>query len=235
MAGLVRALCVQATLPLAAELGHDYAIGATQRMRRLYARGSVFVALLASVVVSGFLAFWPDFFSLWTQGAIAYDPLLTLTLLIGAEMVAPAMLALGFAYYSDRGELLARTKGLQLVSFLVLALALTPRMGPLGTAIAIVATDLLVQFGVLALTVIRQTLQQPIRHVIFLAGLMALVTTFGWALGLAISSALSWTVSWTGPPRFVAECILWLAAIALAAAPLQNGRLRDRLADIIPS
>jgi len=231
VAGLVRALCVQATLPLAAELGHDYAIGATQRMRRLYARGSVFVALLASVVVSGFLAFWPDFFSLWTQGAIAYDPLLTLTLLIGAEMVAPAMLALGFAYYSDRGELLARTKGLQLVSFLVVALALTPRMGPLGTAIALVATDLLVQFGLLALIVIRQTLQRPVRHVIFLAGLMALVTAFGWALGLAIGSA----VPWSGLPRFVAECSLWLVVMALAVAPLRSGRLRDRLSDLIPS
>ena len=145
------------------------------------------------------------------------------------------MLALGFAYYSDRGELLARTKGLQLAAFLVLSLVLTPRMGPLGTAIAIVATDLLVQFGLLALTIIRQTLQRPIRHVIFLAVMMALVTAFGWALGLAISSAVPWTVSWTGLPRFVAECILWLAVMALAAAPLQNGRLRDRLADIIPS
>ncbi len=235
VAGLVRALCLQATLPLAAELGHDHAIGARQRMRRLYARGSVFVALLASVVVSGFLAFWPDFFALWTQGVIAYDPVLTLTLLIGAEIVAPAMLALGFAYYSDRGELLARTKGLQLASFLVLSLVLTPRMGALGTAIALVATDLLVQFGLLALTVIRQTLQRPIRHVVFLALLMALVTAFGWALGLAISSVVSRTVSWTGLPRFVAECILWLAVMALAAAPLQSGRLRDRLTDMIPS
>ena len=29
VAGLLRALCVQTTLPLAAELGHDYAVGAT--------------------------------------------------------------------------------------------------------------------------------------------------------------------------------------------------------------
>ena len=108
-------------------------------------------------------------------------------------------------------------------------------MGALGTAIALVATDLLVQFGLLALTVIRQTLQRPIRHVVFLALLMALVTAFGWALGLAISSVVSRTVSWTGLPRFVAECILWLAVMARAAAPLQSGRLRDRLTDMIPS
>ena len=46
----------------------------------------------------------------------------------------------------------------------------------------------LLRAGMLALTVIRQTLQQPIRHVIFVAGLITLVTAFGWALGLAIGS-----------------------------------------------
>ena len=85
--------------------------------------------------------------------------------------------------------------------------------------------------GLLALTVIRQTLQRPVRHVIFLAGLMALVTAFGWALGLGIGSV----VPWSGLPRFVAECLLWLVVMALAAAPLRSGRLRDSLSDLIPS
>src|SRR6202012_3400436 len=106
MAGLVRALCLQATLPLAAELGHDRAIGAKDALRRLYARGSALVTLLASLVVSGLLGFWEDFFALWTHGAIPYDVPLTLTLLIGAQIVAPAILASGYGYYSDRGELL---------------------------------------------------------------------------------------------------------------------------------
>lgn len=76
-AGLVRALCLQATLPLAAELGHDYALNLKDRLRGLYARGSFLIALLASVVVSGLLPFWPDFFSLWTHGAVGHDPWLT--------------------------------------------------------------------------------------------------------------------------------------------------------------
>ena len=83
VAGLLRALCTQATLPLAAELGHDHAVGARERLQHLYARGSVFVTLLASVVISGLLPFWPDFFALWTHDSIPYDPLLTMTLLIG--------------------------------------------------------------------------------------------------------------------------------------------------------
>src|SRR6185312_6735773 len=132
VAGLVRGLCMQVTLPLAAELGHDRAIGARDALRRLYARGSVLVTLVASLAVSVLLAFWQDFFALWTRGAIAYDMPLTLTLLIGAEMVAPAILALSYGYYSDRGGLLARTKGLQLASFVVLSLVLTPWMGLLG-------------------------------------------------------------------------------------------------------
>jgi O-antigen/teichoic acid export membrane protein len=230
-AGLVRAVCVQATLPLAAELGHDRAIGAKVALRRLYARGSVFVTGLASLVVSAFLAFWPDFFGLWTRGAVPYDAVLTLTLLIGALLVSPSMLALGFAYYSDRGELLARTKGLQLVVFLVLALVLTTRLGALGAAIAVVASDLLVQFGLLALPLMRETLERPLRHLLFLALVMALVTTAGWALGLA----LRFSLPGTGLGRFAGECVLWLVIVGLAAGPLASKRLRERLMELVPA
>ena len=149
VAGLLRTLCIQTTLPLAAELGHDYAVGLKEQLRSLYARGSVFVTLLASVVVSGLLPFWPDFFALWTHGAVPYDSTLAITLLIGTSAVAPSILALGYANYSNRGDLLVRTKGLQLAVFLALSVLLIRPMGPLGAAIAVVASDLLIQFGLL--------------------------------------------------------------------------------------
>jgi O-antigen/teichoic acid export membrane protein len=224
-------MCVQLTLPLAAELGHDRAIGDKERLRRLYARGSVLVALLASLVVSGLLAFWQDFFALWTHGAVPYDHLLTLTLLIGAELVAPAILALSYSYYSDRGDLLARTKGFQLVAFVALALLLTPSMGPLGTALAVVATDLVIQFGFLARAIMRDTLQRPARHVGVLLLLIAAVTASGWGLGLTIRSLLPMS----GMGRLVAECALWLVVVAIVASPLASARLRMRVAEAIPS
>jgi O-antigen/teichoic acid export membrane protein len=142
IAGLLRSLCIQTTLPLAAELGHDYAVGLKDQLRSLYARGSVFVTVQASVVVSGLLPFWPDFYALWTHGAIPYDPSLAITLLIGTGAIAPSILALGYANYSNRGKLLVRTKGLQLIVFLVLSFVLMPSMGPLGAAIAGVLSDL---------------------------------------------------------------------------------------------
>jgi tetrahydromethanopterin S-methyltransferase subunit F len=231
VAGLVRALCLQATLPLAAELGHDRAIGARDQLRRLYARGSVMVTLLASLVVSGLLAFWEDFFALWTHGTIPFDLSLTLTLLIGAELAAPAVLALGYGYYSDRGELLARTKGLQFVSFIVLDIVLTPHFGPLGTAIAVVATDLVVQFGLLASTIIWETLERPGRHLMLLAALMLIVTAGGWALGVAIRFVLPGS----GFVRFLAECALWSLVVAVAASPLAIARVRNKLASLIPN
>jgi len=226
-------LCTQATLPLAAELGHDRAIGAREALRRLYARGSILVTLLASLVVSGLLAFWRDFFALWTHSTIPYDVPLTLTLLIGAEIVAPAILALGYGYYSDRGNLLARTKGLQLVAFTVLSLVLTPSMGPLGTAIAVVATDLAVQFGLLANVIIWDTLERPLRHIAFLAVLMIVVTLLGWGLGVAIQSVLPLPL--VGLTRFIAECAIWLIVVGLAASPLANRRVRNGLASSIPT
>jgi O-antigen/teichoic acid export membrane protein len=230
VAGLLRALCLQATLPLAAELGHDHAVGARERLQNLYARGSVFVTLLASVVISGLLPFWPDFFALWTHGSIPYDPVLTMTLLIGTAVMAPSILAMGLANYSNRGELLARTKGLQLAVFLVLAIVLTPPMGPLGTAIAIVASDVLIQFGLLAVVILRQTLQRPVRHVAFLGLLMVAVTLGGWSLGIIVRSV----APGTGLTRFAFECTLWLIVVALFASPLANKGLRARLIDAIP-
>jgi O-antigen/teichoic acid export membrane protein len=199
-------------------------------LRNLYARGSVFLAVLASLVVSGLLPFWPDFFALWTHGAIPYDPLLTVTLLIGTSAIAPSILALGYANYSNRGELLARTKGLQLAVFLILSLLLIRPMGPLGAAVAIVASDLLIQFGLLGVIIIRQTLQQPVRHIAFLAAVMVVVTLSGWGLGTVIRAL----VPGEGLLRFVLECTLWLMVAALVASPLLSRDLRDRLIAAIP-
>jgi O-antigen/teichoic acid export membrane protein len=230
VAGLLRALCVQTTLPLAAELGHDYAVGLKDQLRSLYARGSVLVAVLAGVVVSGLLPFWQDFFALWTHASIPYDPSLAITLLIGTSAVAPSILALGYANYSNRGDLLVRTKGLQLAVFLVLSVLLIRPMGPLGAAIAVVASDLLIQFGLLGLTIIRQTLEQPYRHVAFVAAVMVVVTSAGWTLGAIIRS---W-VPGTGLLRFACECALWLIVVALVASPMLRINFRNRLITAIP-
>lgn len=229
-AGLLRTLCLQLSLPLAAELGEDHALGHRERLRHLYARGSVFVTLVASAAVSALLPFWPDFFALWTHGAVPDNAALTFTLLVGSGVVAPSLLALSFASYSNRGELLARTKGLQLAVFLALSLALIPSMGPLGAALAVVASDLLIQFGLLGLVIIGQTLQRPIAHLVYLAGLMLVVTLGGWALGTAIRSLLGGA----GLVPFVLECAVWVAAVAVLSAPLLSTRLRERLVDTIP-
>lgn len=230
VAGLLRSLCIQMTLPLAAELGHDYAVGHLERLRLLYARGSVFVTLLASGVVSVLLPFWSDFFALWTHETVPYDSVLTLILLIGTGAMAPSILALAFANYSDRGELLVRAKGIQLIVFLTLSLALIPAMGPLGAAIAIVASDLLVQFGFLALAIMRQTLRHPFRHIGFLATIAAGTTLSGWGVGIAIKLL----VPGAGLVNLVLECTIWIVAIAVLAFPLTSKSLRDKLIAAIP-
>ncbi len=230
VAGLLRVLCVQTTLPLAAELGHDHAVGDTRRLQGLYARGSVLVTLLAAVVVSGLLPFWPDFFALWTHGIVPYDPTLTVTLLLGTAAAAPSILALSYASYSNRGGLLVRAKGLQLIAFLGLSIVLIPSRGLIGAAIAVIASELLVQFGFLGWNILRATLQHPLRHVCFLAAVMVALTFAGWAVGTGIRLALPLP----DPLRFFVECGLWLVVAALAASPLAIERVRARLTAAIP-
>ncbi len=186
---------------------------------------------LACLIVAGLLPFWPDFFALWTHGSIPYDTPLTVTLLLGSAAVAPSLLALVFANHSNRGDLLIRTKGLQLVVFLVLSFILIPRLGPLGAALAVVASDILIQFGLLALIVMRQTLHHPFRHITFLMLMGVGIVASGWLIGQAISLL----VPGSGLVRFLVECAIWLVAVGLLASPLLNKALRVRLRARIPA
>lgn len=231
IASLVRGLCLQTALPLGAELGHDHAIGDKERLRRLYAHGSVFVTGLACLVVAGFLPFWPDFFALWTHGSIPYDGLLAVTLLLGSAAGAPSLMALVFANHSDRGVLLIRTKGLQFVVFLLLAFILIPRLGPLGAALAAVASDILVQFGLLTLVIIWQTLRHPLRHIAFLGFVAGGIVAPGWLIGLAVTTLLPGS----GLVHFVMECAIWMAVVGGLASPLLNTALRQRLRALVPA
>jgi O-antigen/teichoic acid export membrane protein len=230
IAALLRGLCFQMTLPLAAELGHDHAIGARDSLQRLYARGSIALTLFASATASGALVFWSDFFEIWTHGAIPYDATLATILLLGMCIGAPAILALGYANYSNRGTLLLWTKSLQLVIFLVLSVTLIPRFGPLGAAIALVSSDIIAQLGVLFFIIVRETLEHSIRHVVFLVVIMVTVVSAGAAIGMLIQYLLPGT----GVAHLVIECVIWLAAAALIASPLANTSLRNRLVNAIP-
>jgi O-antigen/teichoic acid export membrane protein len=230
IAALLRGLCFQMTLPLASELGHDHAIGARDSLQKLYARGSIALTLFASATTSGALVFWPDFFEIWTHGAIPYDATLATTLLLGMCIGAPAILALGYANYSNRGPLLLWTKSLQLVIFLVLSLILIPRYGPWGAAIALVSSDIIAQLGILFLIIARETLQHPIRHILFLFVMMSVVVSAGAAVGTLIRYLLPGS----GVAHLLIECALWLAAVALFASPLANRSLRNKLVEAIP-
>ncbi|WP_426614747.1 hypothetical protein [Bradyrhizobium sp. McL0616] len=231
IATLLRGLCQQVSMPIAPELGHDYAIGDMERLRRLYAWGSVLVTAIVSLIVGGLLPFWQDFFTLWTHGTIPYDGPLAITLLFGSAAVAPSLLALVFAYHSNRGALLARTKLLQFAVFLVLSLVLIPRLGPLGAALAIVASDLAVQFGLLALVIMWQTLQRPLRHLAFLVAIAITIVSMGWGIGVVAAS-------WAGGSslaHFIAECTIWLIVVGAIASPLASWKVRARLIAIIPA
>ncbi len=222
---LLRQVSYQTTLPLAAELGHDHAIGARDSLQRLYVRGSVILVLVAAMATSGALAFWSDFFAIWTHGAVPYDATLTVTLLIGTCVATPALLAMSYANYSNRGPLLLCAKSAQLVLFAVLALLLIPRSGPLGAAIAMIASELIAQSAFLSIVVVGETLRRPVRYALMLAAMMAVIVVAGAALGEAIGGL----VPGSGLVHFVAECAIWLALIALVAAPLLRAQIRERL------
>ncbi|MES1148363.1 MAG: hypothetical protein ABUL53_04200, partial [Bradyrhizobium guangdongense] len=136
-----------------------------------------------------------------------------------------------FANHSNRGDLLVRTKGLQLIAFLTLSALLIPRLGPLGAAIAIVASDLLTQLGILTLVIVRQTLAHPHRHMLALVAVMATIMLGGWGLGLSIRAL----VPGSGLVRFLAECAIWLAVVAVAASPLLMERVRARVLAAVPN
>ena len=71
---LLRQVSYQTTLPLAAELGHDHAIGARDSLQRLYVEGIGDRWCWSQPRPRP--ARWrsgADFFAIWTHGAIPYD------------------------------------------------------------------------------------------------------------------------------------------------------------------
>ena len=218
------------TLPLAAELGHDHAIGASDSLQRLYARGSIVLVLFASATTSGALVFWPDFFEIWTHGAIPYDAPLAITLLLGMCVGAPAILALSYANYSNRGPLLLWTKSLQLVIFLVLSIVLIPRLGPLGAAIALVSSDIIAQSGVLFVVIVGETLRHPIRHALLLIAMMAAIVV-GRRSPRRCDQIF---VAGIRNPAFPGGMHALAGRGALLVSPLASKGLRDRLIAAMP-
>jgi hypothetical protein len=100
----------------------------------------------------------------------------------------------------------------------------------LVAALALVASVVSTQFGLLGFVIMRQAMQRPIAHLAYLAGLMLTVTLAGWALGTAIRSL----IGGGDLLRFVLECFAWVAVVAVVSTPLLSARLRNRLADTIP-
>jgi O-antigen/teichoic acid export membrane protein len=230
VANFLRGLCYQFSLPIAAELGHDHAVGARDSLRALYARGLFIVTFTVSLITGGLLSFWHEFFELWTAGAIPYDATLAIVLIGGTCLVTPATFAMSYASYSDRGTLLLWTKSLQIAIFFGLAVFLIPALGPLGAAISLTSGDTVGQLGVLFSLLLVQTLQHPFRHAVLLFGMMLVVV----AAGLGMGMLARYVVPTTGFIGLVLQCTVWLAGMALICSPLARSGIRNKLIASIP-
>jgi hypothetical protein len=82
----------------------------------------------------------------------------------------------------------------------------------------------------LGLIMTRQTLQQPFRHLAFLAAIMVSVTLVGWGLGLIIR----FLVPGSGLTKFVVECTTWILFVAVLASLIARTDFRNRLIAAIP-
>jgi len=230
VANFLRGLCYQFSLPIAAELGHDHALGARDSLRALYAKGLFVVTFTVSLIAGGLLSFWREFFELWTAGAIPYDAKLALVLIGGTCLVTPATFAMSYASYSNRGTLLLWTKSLQIVIFFSLSAFLIPALGPLGAAISLTAGDVLAQLGVLFSVLLVQTAKNPVRLTVLLFGMMVAVVASGSIMG----EAARYVIPGTGFITLTLQCIFWLAGMALIGAPLARSHVRNQLIQWIP-
>jgi hypothetical protein len=52
------------------------------------------------------------------------------------------------------------------------------------------------------------------------------------AIGVTLGGVIGYVVPGTGLARFLAESMIWIAAIAILAAPLLSARLRERLSTL---
>jgi O-antigen/teichoic acid export membrane protein len=125
--------------------------------------------------------------------------------------------------------LLLRVKSMQLVLFVILSLALIARFGPLGAAVALIASELIAQSAFLAVVIVSETLQRPLRYVLALLAMMVTIVAAGAALGETIGHL----VPGEGLVHFVAECAVWLVTVVAFASPLLRAQFRERLLSVL--
>jgi O-antigen/teichoic acid export membrane protein len=143
-------------------------------------------------------------------------------LLLGTCLGAPAILALSYANYGNRGPLLLSTKSLQLAIFVFLSVVLIQRLGLLGAAIALVSSDVIAQSGVLFVIVVTVTLRHPIRHTLLLMAMMVTIVSAGVAVGETIRLCSTGIRNRALSDRMH----VWVVVVALLASPLMSRRIR---------
>jgi hypothetical protein len=86
-----------------------------------------------------------------------------------------------------------------------------------------IASELIAQTCFIATIIVKETVRQPWRYAFLLAAMMAVTVAAGAVLGVAIADLLPGT----GLVHF--ESAVWLAAIAILAAPLASASFRAQL------
>ena len=91
--------------------------------------------------------------------------------------------------------------------FLTLAFLMIPPYGPLGAAMAMIASELIAQSGFVAVVIVREVVRRPGRYALLLIAMMVVIV----AIGATLGGVIGYFVPGTGLARFLAESTIWIA------------------------
>jgi O-antigen/teichoic acid export membrane protein len=135
LTGFVRQFVWQICLPVGAEMARQQALEDLPKLRRIFFGGGRLAAGLAGLLGGFTLVAAAPFLRIWTQGAVAFDPLLVSAFLLNILMLAPAQMALALFLYNNRPGILVYSQAGYTIGTIVFCSLLIKGLAAAGAAV----------------------------------------------------------------------------------------------------
>ncbi len=209
-AGFVRQIVVQMCHPIGSEMARQQAMSDKDKLRRTFLAGSRLTCGVAGLLSGFTLAVAGPFMTLWTHGAVRYDPVLVGLFLIATLLTAPAQLSQILFLYNNRPGTLVFAQGAYAAGAILLCILLIPSLQAAGAAFGVGLAEFL------SLGLLVPLAAAPLAGITLVSymGRSYLVAGAVFAGGWLVATVLGDLIEPRNYPALIFMGIAWMAIVA---------------------
>lgn len=214
LTGMARQLAAQVSIAAGFEMVRQHAQHDQNGMIRLHAVTGRLIGAMTGLATGPILVLGPAFFALWSHGTIPFDAALAAAFLGTILLMVPAYGALTLLRNSENPAPLAAGTLIQIVASTLLCIALIPRFGATGAALAVGAAEVLA----LAPVTLRVASRRFAIPILPFLGRTLVTTLLSLLLGTVAALLAGHLLSAADPAGLGLVLLVWAAALPLPAA-----------------